>query len=136
MAIYGQQITHTWSASVDLDSYQYYFVRAASASGDAVALCATATAPYPLGVLQNKPKAGEEAEVCLFGISKVRACTSAAFGIGDFLTAGTAGRAEYLAAACAIHAVALEPLAAGGSAIIWAFILPPGMRMIADQVYP
>jgi len=137
MAYYGKYLAHTWTASGDQSGNQWCFMTAASGNNSGyVARAQGSYAPYPLGVLQNDPADGEEAEVAFFGISKLVVSNSAAISYGDFLVCGSTGQGEYLAAACGVNAVALESKAAGVSAIISAFVLPPGTRMAADQVFP
>ena len=67
---YGPSIIVGIEANADLSAAanQYKFVKLTSAK---VALCAAAT-DIPIGVLQNKPKAGETADVLALGVSKVR----------------------------------------------------------------
>jgi hypothetical protein len=65
-------------AKVDLRTKQFCFVKLAAAAAaysdgleDQVDLCAAAT-DIPIGVLQNKPNAGEEAEIMMAGITKIQ----------------------------------------------------------------
>lgn len=93
----------TLVAAADLSSNQYNFVKLDS-SGNAAAV--TATTDRPIGILQNAPTAGQEAEVLVVGGSKLVAGgaisegsvigTSAA-GKGSALTiGGTSGTAFYI----------------------------------------
>ncbi len=67
----------TFTASADLSSSQYYFVKM---SGDnTVTVCAAVT-DKPIGVLQNKPESGDQAIVRVFGVSKVSADATLAAG--------------------------------------------------------
>ena len=135
MAIYGEQLTHNWSASVSFGSKQYYFAQLNTSNGDSVIVGTGGCNPYPIGVVQNSPCAGEEAEVCIFGISKVYYCCATAVNVGDFIRSSSVGQGEYAANACAANAIALQAAGAGASATITAFILPPGTRAVADQAY-
>ena len=71
MANYRQGFDTSYIADVDISASQWYFVVAASTNGH-VTISSTAGGSA-LGVLQNNPKAGEEATVRFFGYSKVRA---------------------------------------------------------------
>ena len=93
----------TLVAAADLSSNQYNFVKLDSA-GKAAAV--TATTDRPIGILQNAPTLGQEAEVLVVGGSKLVAGgaigegavigTSAA-GKGSALTiGGTSGTAFYI----------------------------------------
>ena len=93
----------TLVAAADLSSNQYNFVKLDS-SGNAAAV--TATTDRPIGILQNAPTSGQEAEVLVVGGSKLVAGgaitegavigTSAA-GKGSALTiGGNAGTAFYI----------------------------------------
>lgn len=55
-------------AAADLSAKQFHFVKLASAT--TVAVCSAIT-DKPIGVLQNSPTAGQSAEICIFGITKV-----------------------------------------------------------------
>jgi hypothetical protein len=69
MAFSGPQMSLTGvTASADLSAKQFYFVKM---SGEkTVTVCAGAT-DKPIGVLQNNPESGEEATVCVVGMTKV-----------------------------------------------------------------
>ena len=60
----------TFVAAVDLTDAQYKFVEF-SPTGDTVGVAYSGA--NAIGVLQNAPKAGQEAEVVLVGITKVKA---------------------------------------------------------------
>lgn len=59
----------TLVAGADLSTHQYKFVKQ-NASGQAV-LC-TAVTDKPIGVLQNDPKSGQEAEIVVVGGTKIK----------------------------------------------------------------
>lgn len=69
MAFEGPQIKSPGlTASADLSSHQYKFVKL---SGEkTVTICAAAT-DLPFGVLQNAPESGQEAEVTSIGVTKI-----------------------------------------------------------------
>lgn len=83
----------TLVAGADLSSAQYKFVKLNS-SGQAV-ICAAAT-DIPIGVLQNDPASGAEAEVLVVGGTKIVA--GAAIGEGALLGTSSAGKAVALVA--------------------------------------
>jgi hypothetical protein len=83
----------TLVAGADLSALQYTFVKIDS-SGLAVA-CSSAT-DIPIGVLQNAPISGQEAEVLIVGGTKIVA--GAAIGEGAQIGTGTTGKAVALAA--------------------------------------
>lgn len=55
-------------AGADLSTKQYHFVKLSA--NNTVVICAAVT-DRPIGVLQNKPTSGQEANVCALGITKV-----------------------------------------------------------------
>lgn len=86
----------TLVAGADLSAAQYTFVKV-NGSGQAVA-CAAIT-DIPVGVLQNAPLIGQEAEVLVSGGTKVKAAAAAttptligtnATGLAQAIVAGTA----------------------------------------------
>lgn len=97
MAVEGSQPLKigTLTASADLSSKQYYFVKI-SGSGT-VTVCSGAT-DRPIGVLQNKPTSGQPAEIVVVGHTKIscdaaltagNAIGTSADGQADAKTAGT-----------------------------------------------
>jgi hypothetical protein len=71
MAIYHDLVDDfSLTADVDLTSGQYQFVTVASTAGR-VKLGTGASNPYPLGVLQNSPSAGDPARIRWIGITKM-----------------------------------------------------------------
>lgn len=83
----------TLVAGADLSAKQYHFVKL-DAAGKAVA-CSAVT-DQPIGILQNAPLSGQEAEVLIAGGSKIVA--GGALSIGATLGTTTAGRAAALTA--------------------------------------
>ena len=78
MAVQNKQIVVPFIAAGDLSTKQFYFVKLSAAH--TVTVCAAAT-DKPIGVLQNKPNAaGQEAEVCVFGWTKVSSDGSVSAG--------------------------------------------------------
>ena len=83
----------TLVAAADLSALQYTFVKLNS-SGQAVA--AAAATDIPIGVLQNAPTSGQEAEVLIVGGTKIVA--GAAIGEGALVGTSSAGKAVALVA--------------------------------------
>jgi len=83
----------TLVAGADLSAKQYTFVKVNS-SGEAIA--AAAATDIPVGVLQNAPIAGQEAEVLIVGGTKVVA--GAAIAEGAQLGTSATGKAVALVA--------------------------------------
>jgi hypothetical protein len=80
-------------AGADLSTKQYTFVKLDS-SGQAVA--ASGATDIPIGVLQNAPTSGQEAEVLIVGGTKIVA--GAAIGEGALVGTSAAGKAVALVA--------------------------------------
>ena len=82
----------TLVAGADLSAKQYNFVKLNS-SGQAVAVAAITD--IPVGVLQNAPTSGQEAEVLIVGGTKLVA--SEAITLPAFLSTASAGKADKIA---------------------------------------
>ena len=80
----------TLVAGVDLSAKQYHFVKLDS-SGQAVAVAAITD--RPIGILQNAPLAGQEAEVLVVGGSKLKTGGNIAEGAVVGVTNTGAGKA-------------------------------------------
>lgn len=118
----------SFRADVDMNNYQYKFVCAASTAGY-VKLATGASNPFPIGVIQNDPRPGEEAVVMITGVSKVAASAPVAYG--SWISCGSASaRGEY-AGGSSIQGMALEALASG-SGYIRVLLMP----MLAGAVIP
>lgn len=72
MAFEKPLLIHSFTAASDMTaaSQQFCLVKFAAAS-DTVLPC-TAVADLPIGVLQNLPRQGEQAEVMVLGVTKIR----------------------------------------------------------------
>lgn len=136
MATTGAGVRDTLIAAVDLSSYQWCFVKAGSVSGE-VNLATGGSDPYPIGILENDPKAGEGALVCFFGKTKVSASaclpdnTGSAINIGSNLVAGPGGRAHV--GTCPINAISLEALDLSTEATIDCIVLTPGATIVGTN---
>ena len=78
MAISENQTCITLVAAADLSAKQYYFVAVDSAGKAAL----TGDDGNPVGVLQNKPTAGQAATICIDGVTKVYVGTHTGIGTG------------------------------------------------------
>jgi hypothetical protein len=100
MAYEGPQIKIPGlTASADLSAKQYLFVKM---SGETtVTVCAAAT-DKPIGVLQNTPTSGQEAEVAVSGLTKIIGTADLNFGdsigtsSGGHAVAKSAGTVDYI----------------------------------------
>jgi hypothetical protein len=79
----------TFTASADLSSKQFYFVKLSSATQ--VTVCAAVT-DKPIGVLQNDPTSGNSAIVRVLGVSKISA--DATLAAGDVIGTSADGQAQ------------------------------------------
>ena len=112
MAYYsGRGIDLSFSASGDLGSYQYRFVKCASTSFR-VDLATGACNPLAIGVLQNDPYSGQEAAVRVAGLTKIYCDAGGAITVGKLLTSASNGKAT-LATASHIMGIALEADSSG-----------------------
>ncbi len=86
----------SFTAAVNLSSYQYHAVTPGSVVGE-VTSATGASNPAPFGILQNAPSAGQEAAVRVYGVSKIFAKTdsSCALGNGKFFTLNASGQAAH-----------------------------------------
>ena len=82
-------------AGADLSALQYTFVKQNS-SGQVIAVAAATD--IPLGVLQNAPTSGQEAEVLVTGGTKLKAGATITLGTHFILGTTSAGAATPLAA--------------------------------------
>ena len=81
----GRKITRI--AGADLKALQHYYVKLDT---DGTVIAMTANTEMPYGILQNKPDAGEEAEIMRSGVSKL--VCGAVVAIGNVIGAGATGK--------------------------------------------
>lgn len=92
-----------------------------------VVLC-TAITDHVIGVLQNRPKNGEVADVCCFGFSKIQG--DADLGVGNFIGTSTDAQAQVaVATQFPFGQVVEDNAAAGGYAT--AFVNCAGATVVA-----
>ena len=124
MAVSQSVFDMTFVAGANLASSQYRFVTL-DATANTVKICGTAD--RPLGVLQNKPAAGEAATVRLLGTSKVSA--NGAFALHDELKVAAADGEVDMVAGSEAWACGIALAAAGGAGEIvemWIAVRPIG----------
>jgi hypothetical protein len=110
----SQPLKITLEAAADLSAKQYYFVKIDS-NGKAAAV--TAITDVPIGVLQNKPTAGQAAEIVVVGVSKVS--SDAALNEGDLIGPSGDGQADARVIGTDItHYVGGQMLTATGAAAV------------------
>jgi len=78
MAFEQSKTIITLEAAADLSAKQYYFV---SVDTDGKAAL-TGDDGNPIGVLQNKPTAGQAASICVYGVTKLYIGTESGLGAG------------------------------------------------------
>lgn len=102
-AVSGIEWDELFTAAIDLSAKQYYFMAAGSIAGE-VTTATGASNPTPIGVLQNKPTAGQIARVRLLGKTTLNALPGTSnIGLGHFISAGSTGQAvSYLNSACVV----------------------------------
>lgn len=114
------------TASANLSAKQFYFVKM---SGNKTVDVCSNVADVPVGVLQNAPTSGQEAEVCALGVTKVNA--DAALAAGNVIGTGADGQAQpvTLGTETTVHVagVCLEGVSNAGE-IATAFVSCPGAR--------
>lgn len=100
----------TLTAAVSLAAAQYKFAKAGGTAGQADFCLAADT---PIGIIQNKPAAGESVELMCHGVSKVLA--GAAFAAGSVVGADATSRA--VSNPTTPSGIALEAAAAAGELV-------------------
>ena len=111
----------TLKAGADLSSTgQYRFVKL-DGSGDVV-LCAAIT-DKPIGVLQNDPKLGEEAEIMVDGVTKLEA--DSAVAVGDEIGTSADGQGDTIVSGTdtTVFKVGVALQAAGSAGVLFACMI-------------
>lgn len=117
MATYsGWGLDLPFTAGEDLTGFQYCFVKCGSIAGTVESACVNAEAC--IGVLQNDPAYGQEAQVRVMGISKLFASSSVALTYGGNVKNNASGYGTGYAytsqTGCLyLGGIALEALASG-----------------------
>ena len=84
------QFVWTFTAGVDLSDYQFRAVKAGANEGEVIKM-ATDT-DRPMGILQNKPKNGQDATILIEGISYIEPSEDLVYN--DMVKMGSDGRAD------------------------------------------
>lgn len=113
MAFENSKTIITLEAAADLSGKQYYFV-AVDANGKAAL---TGNNGNPIGVLQNKPAAGEAASICVYGVTKVYVGTHTGIGTGYNIGCDANSAAKVSASGAFRLGVSLEDPTANGDII-------------------
>lgn len=80
----------SFAAAADYSAKQFWPVKLTAAN--TVAVCSGAT-DVPIGILQNKPKSGEAADVLMLGVTRgVSDGSGTAIAPGDWVGSGAAGK--------------------------------------------
>ena len=97
-----------FKAGVDLTQKAYYFVAPGSVAGEVIVAVGPSGNPWPVGILQNSPSSGQEAQVRVLGFSKaVVEANACSLRWGAWLNCASDGQAEP-------HATAAEGVTAHG----------------------
>jgi len=118
IASYAVKITRV--AGADLSALQYTFVKQNSASQVVAVAAAT---DVPIGVLQNAPTSGQEAEVLVVGGTKLKAGGTITQGTNFFIGTSSAGAAVALSVSDTTKYVLGVPLATAASGDIMSAII-------------
>lgn len=114
----------SFKAENDLSAGQYKCVELSAE--DQVDICDGAT-DFVLGVLQNKPLAGEAAEVRIHGITKAVSDGTTPIAVGDILGVDTSGRVVKLTAAAGAKSLGRALQASSAAGTIISVLLTPGV---------
>lgn len=114
------------TASASLTTSQYYFVKM---SGNRTVTVCNGVTDIPIGVLQNAPASGAEAEVCAVGLTKISA--NEALTAGNIVGVSSDGQAQVvtLGSETTVHVagVCVEGVSNAGE-LATAWVNCPGAR--------
>mgnify|MGYP001574360050 CR=1 FL=1 len=84
-----------FKAGVDLTGKQYYWVAPGSIAGEVIVAVGPSGNPWPIGILQNAPSSGQEAQVRVLGFSKaVVEANACSLRWGAWLNCASDGQTE------------------------------------------
>ena len=84
-----------FKAGVDLTGKQYYFVGPGSIAGEVIVSVGPSGNPWPIGIVQNAPSSGQEAQVRVLGFSKlVCEANACALAWGRWVVCASDGQGE------------------------------------------
>jgi hypothetical protein len=114
----GQGIDITLTASGNMDSNQYKFVKLATTAGR-FDVSTGASGPAPIGVLQDDPRTLDAGKIRVHGITQLWIDGATAVAYADFITSGSDGRGVVAETAGSnpYYGVALKAVASGSSLI-------------------
>ncbi len=131
-------------ADVDMSASaaQYCFVTLSACHDDSVYLTSDASVPNPIGILQNSPCSGEEAQVRVFGYSRLRVDTAKVFNdaatieiyTNNWVKSGSKGvgiKSACVGTATAAHARVVSGSLSSGSAFVTVVLNPAGFTSLA-----
>ncbi len=115
-------------AGADLSAKQFYAVKL---SADNTVIVCAATTDKPYGILQNAPTSGQEAEVCVIGLTKVN--SDAALAVGASIGTSADGQlATYTVADTTKYIIGQVQQASGAAAgMAVAFVNCANSRVLA-----
>ena len=115
-------------AGADLSAKQFYAVKL---SADNTVIVCAGTTDKPIGILQNAPTSGQEAEVCVVGLTKVS--SDAALTAGDSVGTSADGQlAVYTAGDTTKHIIGQVQVGSGAAAgLAVAFVNCANIRTLA-----
>jgi hypothetical protein len=114
----------SFKAENDLSSNQFKCVELSAE--DQVDTC-DGTTDFVLGVLQNKPLAGEAAEVMIYGVTKAVSDGTTPISVGDPLGVDTSGRVVKITAAAGAKSLGRALQASSAAGTIISVLLTPGV---------
>jgi hypothetical protein len=79
----------SFAAAADYSAKQFWPVKLTAAN--TVTVCSGAT-DVPIGILQNKPKSGEAADVMCLGVTRAVSDGTTPIAVGDWVGSGAAGK--------------------------------------------
>jgi hypothetical protein len=122
----GQGVDISLTASGDMGSNEFRFVKAASTGGLRARfdLATGGSGPKPIGVLQDDPRSLEAGKIRVAGITMLAVNADTAISTGDFLTSNSVGHGVVTSTAGSnpYHAIALKDATSGSGVIIPALL--------------
>ena len=133
MAQSSNQIVKTLIAEATLAAKQYYAVEVGTANSNVVVAGAgAAEGSHVVGIVQNKPGAGEAAAVAIGGTSKLVMAANCDRG-EKIMSDGTGKGTPADADTKAVIGIALESNASGNGAIIEVLLTPGGVAQANES---
>jgi len=122
MASYGKYITIPGAIAGESFAAKQYYVCKVGTTAQEVKVAGTAATDMVVGVIQNDPADGQEAEVACLGVAKAAAETGITYG--DYVTTSSTGRVKTTTTdGDSLVGIALEASSAAGD-IIKVLVVP------------